>query len=133
MSVTRVEIYDLYLAAWSAIPDAERERLLRACLSDNMVFVNPQQIRRGIADVAVHLEGFQQRTPGGSFRMNNMVGWGDQALAEWQLVDAAGEGFRWSHLQHSAVRQCGGAETRLALPRPGRTGRNCMTMPLMKE
>ena len=91
MSVTRVEIYDLYLAAWSAILDAERERLLRACLSDNMVFVNPQQIRRGIADVAVHLEGFQQRTPGGSFRMNNMVGWGDQALAEWQLVDAAGE------------------------------------------
>ena len=91
MSATRVEIYELYLAAWSAIPDAERERLLRASLSDGIVFANPQQTRRGTADVAVHLEAFQQRTPGGSFRMNNMVGWGDQALAEWQLVDAAGQ------------------------------------------
>ena len=63
MSVTRVEIYDLYLAAWSAIPEAEPERLLRACLSDNMVFVNPQQIRRGIADVAVHLEASSSGRP----------------------------------------------------------------------
>jgi len=91
MSVTRVEIYDLYLAAWSAIPDPEREKLLRASLSDSIVFANPQQTRQGLADVTVHLEGFQQRTPGGSFRMNNMVGWGHQALAEWQLVDAAGQ------------------------------------------
>ena len=90
MSATRIETYDLYLAAWSAIPDDEREKLLRASLCDGIIFANPQQTRRGIADVAAHLTGFQQRTPGGSFRMNNMVGWGDHALAEWQLIDAAG-------------------------------------------
>lgn len=91
MPATRVETYDRYLAAWSAIPDAERETLLRATLSDEIVFENPQQTRRGIADMIAHLEGFQQRTPGGTFRMNTMVGWGDRALAEWQLVDAAGK------------------------------------------
>jgi hypothetical protein len=50
----------------------------------------PQQTRRSIADVIQRLEGFQVRSPGGSFRMNNMVGWDDFGLAEWQLVDAQG-------------------------------------------
>lgn len=40
--------------------------------------------------VIAHLHVFQKRTPGGSFRMNNMVGWDNHALAEWQLVDGAG-------------------------------------------
>jgi hypothetical protein len=85
-----VETYDLYLAAWSDVSMAERESLLNRSLSERIIFANPQQNRSGKRAVAEHLEGFQRRTPGGSFRMNNMVGWGDCALAEWQLVDAAG-------------------------------------------
>ncbi len=91
MSDTRVQMYDLYLAAWSAVPDAERRQMLRESLSETIVFENPMQTRRGLADVVKHLEGFQVRSPGGSFRMNNMVGWAAGALAEWQLVNAQGE------------------------------------------
>ncbi|SOB87105.1 SnoaL-like domain-containing protein [Sphingomonas guangdongensis] len=85
-----VETYDRYLAAWSDVSTVERESLLNQSLSDRIVFANPQQNRSGKRAVAEHLEGFQRRMPGGSFRMNNMVGWGDCALAEWQLVDATG-------------------------------------------
>ena len=91
MSDRRVKTYDLYLAAWSAVPDAERVRMLEESLSETIVFTNPMQTRRGLSDVAKHLEGFQVRSPGGSFRMNNMVGWGTVAMAEWQLVDAKGD------------------------------------------
>ena len=91
MSDERVQIYEVYLAAWSAVPDADRARILQESLSEDVVFDNPQQSRRGRADVAMHLEAFQARSPGGSFRMNNMVGWGSSALAEWQVVDADGK------------------------------------------
>lgn len=90
MSDDKVRTYDLYLAAWSDVPDEERARMLRESLSEQIVFANPQQIRHGIGEVIEHLRGFQKRSPGGSFRMNNMVGWANNGLAEWQLVDAAG-------------------------------------------
>ncbi len=91
MSDARVQTYDLYLAAWSAVPDVERARMLRDSLAGQVVFTNPQQTRRGLADVARHLKDFQARSPGDSFRLNNMVGWGPHALAEWQWVDAKGD------------------------------------------
>jgi SnoaL-like domain len=87
----RALTYDLYLAAWSAIPDKDRARMLRESLTEDVVFENPQQSRRGIDDVIKHLEEFQARSLGGAFRMNNMVGWGSGALAEWQVVDASGK------------------------------------------
>ena len=91
MTDKRAQTYDLYLAAWSDISDAERARLLRASCTGNVVFTNPTQTRHGLTDVIEHLEGFQKRMPGGAFRMNNMVGWANHGLAEWQLLDAQGQ------------------------------------------
>ena len=90
MTDHKVQKYDLYLAAWSAVPDEERAQKLHECLSESVVFSNPQQMRQGIGEVIDHLEAFQKRVPGGSFRMNNMVGWANHGLAEWQLVDGDG-------------------------------------------
>jgi hypothetical protein len=109
MSAQRAKIYDLYLAAWSAVSDAERARMLRERLSEDIVFKNPLQTRHGLAEVTEHLEGSQLRSPGGSFRMNNMVGWGRYALAEWQLVDAtvmpASPATTFSHSMNRASSQ----------------------------
>jgi hypothetical protein len=86
----RVRTYEAYLAAWVANPDDERARLLREALSDRIVFTNPTQTRLGLADVGVHLREFQQRNPGASFRMIEMLGWNSHGMATWQLIDAAG-------------------------------------------
>jgi hypothetical protein len=83
--------YDLYLAAWSYITADQRRALVDRSLSERIVLANPQRHEVGKAAVIEHLEGFQHRTPGGSFRMNNMVGWAEHALAEWQLVDVQGQ------------------------------------------
>jgi hypothetical protein len=91
MSDPRVRTYELYLSAWSAIPDDERAKRLRESLSESIVFTNPLQTRRGLLEVALHLQAFQQRSPGGSFRMNEMLGWENHGLATWQLVDAQGK------------------------------------------
>lgn len=91
MSDPRVTTYETYLSAWSAIFDDERAKLLRESLSEDIVFTNPAQTRRGLADVAVHLQAFQQRSPGAAFRMNEMLGWENNAIAIWQFVDAQGQ------------------------------------------
>lgn len=85
------QICQVYLAAWSAVADAKRAPKLRESVSEEIVFKNPLQTRHGLAEVMKHLEGFQVRSPGGSFRMNNVVDWDMDALAEWQLVDAKGD------------------------------------------
>lgn len=97
MSDPRIETYETYLSAWSAIPDDERAKRLRESLSENIVFTNSMQTRRSLADVAVHLQAFQQRSPGGSFRLNEMLGWEDHGLATWQLVDARGQPGFWGY------------------------------------
>ncbi|PZW37617.1 hypothetical protein C8P66_14517 [Humitalea rosea] len=61
------------------------------------MFTNSTQTRRGLADVAVHLQGFQQNNPGGSFRLNEMLGWENHGLATWQLVDAQGQPGFWGY------------------------------------
>ena len=90
MSDKCARTYELYLTAWSAVSDGERKRLLTASLAETMVFTNQQKTRRGRLEVEEHLIGFQAKSPGASFRFNNMVGWANHALAEWQLVDAKG-------------------------------------------
>jgi hypothetical protein len=68
MTDFRVATYEIYLSAWSAVPDDERLRLLHESVTEGVVFKNPMKTRAGIADVIEHLEGFQVRSPGGSFR-----------------------------------------------------------------
>jgi hypothetical protein len=91
MSNPRIRTYETYLSAWSAIPDDERAKRLRESLLDGIVFTNPTQTRRGLAEMAVHVQAFQQRTPGGSFRMTEMLGWENHGIAAWQMVDAQGQ------------------------------------------
>jgi SnoaL-like domain len=86
----RVTPYENYLQAWSGVSDEDRLGLLKQCISEDMKFLNQVKARSGILDVADHMDGFQRQMPGASFRLNNMVGWGDYALAEWQLIDAEG-------------------------------------------
>ena len=97
MSDPRVNTYETYLSAWSRIPDEERARLLRESLSESIVLTHPMGTRRGLADVAGHLQGFQQRSPGGSFTLNEMLGWERHAIATWQLVDAQGQPGFWGY------------------------------------
>jgi hypothetical protein len=97
MSDPRFKTYQTYLSAWSAIPDIERERLLRESVSEAIVFTNPTQTRRGVPDVIAHLRGFQVRSPGGSFRMNEMLGWDTHGIATWQFVDGQNQPGFWGY------------------------------------
>jgi len=90
MTDKRALTYDTYLSAWAAIPDAERRRLLRESVSEDVVFTNPMQARTGIDGMVAHLEAFQQRSPNGKYVALGILGWDNHAIATWQFVDADG-------------------------------------------
>jgi hypothetical protein len=92
MTDKRVDAYELYISAWSAISDEERLRRLRASVAQAIIFRNAMKTRNSLADVVEHLEAFQQRSPGGSFRLMSMLGFENQGLATWKFFDAEGQG-----------------------------------------
>jgi hypothetical protein len=92
MTDKRVDAYELYISAWSAISDEERLRRLRASVAQAIIFRNAMKTRNSLADVVEHLEAFQQRSPGGSFRLMSMLGFENQGLAAWKFFDAEGQG-----------------------------------------
>ena len=91
MTDKRVDAYELYISAWSAISDEERLRRLRASVAQAIIFRNAMKTRNSLAEVE-HLEAFQQRSPGGSFRLMSMLGFENQGLATWKFFDAEGQG-----------------------------------------
>ena len=92
MTDKRVDAYELYISAWSAVSDEERLRRLRASVAQAIIFRNAMKTRNSLADVVEHLEAFQQRSPGGSFRLMSMLGFENQGLATWKFFDAEGQG-----------------------------------------
>jgi hypothetical protein len=92
MTDKRVDAYELYISAWSAISDEERLRRLRASVAQAIIFRNAMKTRNSLAEVVEHLEAFQQRSPGGSFRLMSMLGFENQGLATWKFFDAEGQG-----------------------------------------
>jgi len=98
MSDNTVATYRLYVSAWSRISDQEREDRLARSVAPDVVFRNPHKIRYGRPGVIEQIKSFQSNTsggsfstPGGSFRVNWVIGFGNDFLAEWQLVDASGK------------------------------------------
>ena len=92
MTDKHVDAYELYISAWCAISDEERLRRLRASVAQAIIFRNAMKTRNSLADVVEHLEAFQKRSPGGSFRLMSMLGFENQGLATWKFFDAEGQG-----------------------------------------
>ena len=79
------QAYDRYLAAYSDIEPAERERLLRRSVSEDILSVNPEGESHGISSLLAHIEGFQKQNPGYRFESNKLISHHDQFLSEWTL------------------------------------------------
>ncbi len=82
--------FENYLNAFTTPSYDEQLRLLRASVSDQVVFANPGVEGSGHADVLRHIAAFQQRFPGSRFQLNWLVLQHGQALGEWTQLDERG-------------------------------------------
>ena len=67
-----------------------KTRLLRSSLAEDVVYTNPGVEGSGISNLLLHVEGFQKKFPGGSFRMNWLRQQHGQVLVEWTQLNQDG-------------------------------------------
>ena len=86
-----------YLAAFAAPSPAAQERLLRASAAQEIAYSNPGVNGRGLNSLLAHISSFQQKFPGGSFRLNWVRHQHGQVLAEWTQLDQQGTELVTAH------------------------------------
>jgi hypothetical protein len=82
--------WELYAKAWSAQNDADRNRILNEVLSADFTYLDPRISCRTHAEVAANVKAFQERQPGGSFALRDILTHHDVAMVNWQLIQADG-------------------------------------------
>ncbi len=90
-------VFETYLRAFTSSSAAETERLMRSSVAEDVAFSNPGVNGRGIASLLAHAARFQDRFPGGSFRINWMREQHGQVLGEWTQLDRNGAELVTAH------------------------------------
>jgi len=95
---TLQQLWKSYLDAYADIPAAERERLLRQSVVDDIVFSNPTGDEgRGFGNLVEHVSQFQKKNPGGYFTSNKLFHHHDQLLSEWTMYKKDGSALVTAH------------------------------------
>ena len=87
-----IGVYDAYFAVFAETSPRKREELLRSVAAEDILYSNPGVSGRGIDTLLGHIARFQERFPGGHFRINWVRQQHGQLLGEWtQLADDGSE------------------------------------------
>jgi hypothetical protein len=87
--MTPETLWDRYAAIWSSDAETRRGELV-ACLADDATYCDPNGLKAGRAALSEYMGGFQQRIPGGRFRILQVLHHNDRSLAHWRLEGAGG-------------------------------------------
>jgi hypothetical protein len=94
---TLQQLWKNYQDAWSDIATAERERLLRSSVAEDVVFTSPNADGRGFDELLPHIAQFQAQFPGAYFRSNRLLEQHGQLLSEWTMFNRDGSEFLTAH------------------------------------
>lgn len=75
--------WELYVRAWGKMELEQRTTLLRASISSEVLYSDPNVTDLNIDGLISHMEKFQNAIPGGSFVAGDLKVAGGNALAEW--------------------------------------------------
>ena len=79
------------------VPLAERDRLVRQSVSDDVAFFTPMTDGRRIDNLIEHVGRFQHINPGKYFTSGDLVAHHGQLLSEWTLHDKDGAAVSSGH------------------------------------
>ena len=91
------QVWDSYLKAYGNVSTGDRQRLLAASVSDDVLSTNPADEAQGLGKLVAHVEQFQKRLPGSYFKLNSLKFHHEQVLAEWTLYQADGTAVTTAH------------------------------------
>ncbi len=94
---TLQQIWKTYQDAWADIAVADRERLLRQSVADDVVFTSPLSEGQGFANLVTHITRFQEQFPGAYFKSNKLFTHHGQLLSEWTMYNRDGSEYLTAH------------------------------------
>lgn len=93
------KLYEKYVSAWKAVPDAQRAKIASEVLADNIQYTTPRHTTGSKQTVIDDMGVFQSKFPGGHFEVGDVSAHDDVALLTWVLVQADGKVFAKGHDQ----------------------------------
>ena len=91
------QVWNFYLEAYGDVSTEDRQRLLAASVSDDVISTNPGDEAQGLESLVGHVEQFQKRLPGSYFKINSLKFHHEQVLTEWTLYKADGTAVTTAH------------------------------------
>ena len=90
-------LWKRYQDAWADISMEERDRLLRASVTEDVIFTSPNGEGQGRANLFTHIAAFQRQFSGAYFRSHRLTAQHSQLLSEWTMFDSDGSEFLTGH------------------------------------
>ena len=90
-------VYKHYFAVFAETVPSKREELVRSVVAEDIMYSNPGVCGKGIDSLLSHISRFQERFPGGSFRINWVRHQHDQLLGEWTQLTKEGAEIVTAH------------------------------------
>lgn len=88
-----LKTWNTYQRAWGPVQEAEREELLRASVSDDVVYTDPSSHTRGVQQLMNRIAESQRKFTGAVFRNDSFLEHHDQGLFLWTMYDGEGRVF----------------------------------------
>ena len=79
------QLWMTYQDAWSQEDTAKRTQLLRASVSEDVVFTSPDNDDQGLDRISDVITGFQSRFPGAYFRGTRLFQQHGELLSAWTM------------------------------------------------
>ena len=91
------QLWKNYQDAWADISVPEREHLLRASVTENVVFTSPNAHGQGFHNLVTHIGEFQTQFSGAHFHSNRLLQQNGQLLSEWTMFSREGAELLTAH------------------------------------
>jgi hypothetical protein len=88
-----LKTWNTYQRAWGPVQETEREELLRATVSEDILYTDPSSQTRGLQELFVRIGQSQQKFTGAYFKNDSFLEHHDQGLFLWTMYDVEGRIF----------------------------------------
>jgi hypothetical protein len=88
-----LQTWNAYQRAWGPVHETEREELLRASVSEDILYTDPSSQTRGLRELFARIGQSQQKFAGAYFKNDSFLEHHDQGFFLWTMYDVEGRIF----------------------------------------
>ena len=92
-SEIHLKTWNIYQRAWGPVHESEREELLRASVSEDILYTDPSSQTHGLQELVARIAQSQAKFAGAYFKNDSFLEHHDLGLFLWTMYDRNGQVF----------------------------------------